>query len=478
MSTRRHLRRVSVNVLSAALLLASPFIAAQPTLTEGPRPYGSLFRALFGDRLETRHGIGVLGFSHVTLAHADNDIATTLLPQGRGRNLQPQGGLVQDEGLNLNQVGLIVCKGQGCPPRRLFEPNRNVLSRIGPLPGAAGDSVIVDWSVSAVFGEDAVFWKTRGFDDWRWDADDRERLAITQWFLDVYLPWGAGASVIIGSFHSPLAHEIGYPFIPPNWFSSRTYAFAAGPAKHVGALGQFKLPLSPALGHASAGFGVVTDWNSLDLGSGDQHPTLLFEARWRSPDMATWIDLEASYGNGEDDFGDVTPVAGVQRPRGGGSQFLALSSRDEMLARAFVYLSITHAVSDKTALALESVYGFQEGGDLAPLPFAIVRDSDMYGVNLGIRHHLARQLHAALRAEWFRDEEAANLLWGAVGAGGGDVYALTANIAWEPLPHLLLRPEIKYDVYTGRGSLFAPDRAGVAREDAQLLGVLNFEFRF
>lgn len=65
-----------------------------------------------------------------------------------------------------------------------------------------------------------------------------------------------------------------------------------------------------------------------------------------------------------------------------------------------------------------------------------------------------------------------------MGAGGGDVYALTANIAWEPLPHLLLRPELKYDVYTGRGSLFAPDRTGVAREDAQLLGVLNLEFRF
>lgn len=459
-------------------LLAAGIASAQPELTEGPRPYGALFRALAGDELETRHGIGVLGFSHVTLAYADNDIAPALLPQGRGRNLQPQGGLVQDEGLNLNQVGLIVCKAQGCPPGRLFTPNRNVLSRVGPLPGAVGKAVIVDWAVSAVFGEDAVFWKTRGLDDWRWDADDRERLAITQWFLDVYLPWGAGASVILGSFHSPLAHEIGYPFIPPNWFSSRTYAFAAGPAKHVGALAQAKLPLAPQLGHASAGFGIVTDWNSLDLGSGDRHPTLLFEARWRSPDMATWIDLEASYGNGEDDFGDVTQVAGVARPRGGGSQYLALSSRDEMLARAFVYLSVTHAASERTALALETVYGYQEGGDLAPLPFAIVRDAEMFGANLGIRHRILAHLHAALRVEWFRDAEAANVGWAGVGAGGGDVRALTVNIAWEPRPHLLLRPEIKYDVYDGRGSLFAPDRTGVARRDAQLLGVLNLEFRF
>jgi hypothetical protein len=86
----------------------------------------------------------VLGFSPATLAHADNDIAATLRLQGRGRNLQSQGGLVQSKGLNLHQVGLLVCKDQGCPPRRLFEPNRNVLSRVGSLPGAAGDSLIVD----------------------------------------------------------------------------------------------------------------------------------------------------------------------------------------------------------------------------------------------------------------------------------------------------------------------------------------------
>lgn len=282
--------RLGLRIILASWLILDAAVAA-PTLTEGPRPYGRLFRAVAGDTLEKKHGIGVLGFAHITAAYADNDITTTRLAQGRGRNLQPQGGLVQDEGINLNQLGLIVCKGAGCPPGRLFAPNRNVLSRITPLPGPKGEDVIVDWTLSAVYGEDAVYWKIKGFDDWKWDADDRERLAITQWFLDIYLPVGAGATLLIGSWHSPLGHEIGYPFVPPNWFSSRTYAFLASPAKHVGALSQFKLPLDDDVGIASVSFGIVTDWNSIDFGSGGHDPGFLFGVSWRTPDMQTWIDL-------------------------------------------------------------------------------------------------------------------------------------------------------------------------------------------
>ena len=153
----------------------------------GTRPYGSLFRALGGSEIERAQGISVLGFGHVTAAFADNDIATTRLLQGRGRSLGAQGGLVQDEGVNLNHIGLIACKGAGCPPWRVFEPNRNVLSRVTPLPGPRGEAFIVDWNISALYGEDAAYWKTKGLDDWAWDADRRDRLAITQWYLDIYL---------------------------------------------------------------------------------------------------------------------------------------------------------------------------------------------------------------------------------------------------------------------------------------------------
>lgn len=464
--------------LALGLLVTALPACSEPTPVQGPRPYGSLFRALGGDDIERRHGISVLGFGHITAAYTDNDIATTRLLQGRGRSVGAQGGLIQDEGVNLNQIGLIACKGAGCPPWRIFEPNRNVLSRVTPLPGPRGEEWIVDWNLSAVYGEDAAFWKTKGFDDWTWDVDRRDRLAITQWYLDIYMPVWEGASLLIGSWHSPLAQEIGYTFVPPNWFSSRTYAFASAPAKHVGALAQFKLPLDPARGHASASIGVVTDWNAIDFGADGAQPTLLFMARWRSPDMRTWVDFEVIYGNGEDDFGDAVVKDGILRSRGGGSQYLALSSTNAFLDRVVGFLNATHQATPALSVVFESVYGYQEGGDLAPLPFAITRDSSFFGANVGARYLIAEGWATALRGEWFRDEHASNVTFGGVGASGGDVYALTANLAWEALPQLLVRPEVKYDVYTGGGGLFAVDSRGIAREDRQLLGVLNFELRF
>ncbi len=452
-------------------------VSARPE-GEPVRPHGSAFRALFGDKLEREYNIGVLGYAHVSAAKSNHDIEKTLLPQGRGRGVQPQGGLVQDEGLNLQHVGLIVCKGAACPPGHMFEPNRNVLSRVTPLPGPRGEDVIVDWAITAHYGEDGVFWSTKGFDDWKWNARDKNRLALTEFFLDIYLPIGAGASVVVGSWHSSLALEIGKSLVPPNMFSSRTYAFTASPAKHTGILTQFKLPLDPALGHASLGFGITSDWNSVDFGSGAGGPSFMFTARWRSPDMRTWIDIETIYGNGEDDFGDATTIDGVTYPLGGGSQYLALSSTNEYLDRFVGYFIATHSASERLILLFESMYGYQEGGDLAPLPFAITRDSAFYGANAGFRYRLFEGVHVGARFEWFTDENAANVLWGGVGATGGDVYALTASASWEPVPQLLIRPELKYDVYDGGGHLFAAGANGLAAHNAQLLGLLNFHFRF
>jgi hypothetical protein len=470
--------REITRTLLPQLLFAIALVAAkqQANADDTPvQPYGSLLRAIAGDTLERQHGIAVVGFSHVSLSAANHDIPTSQLPQGRGRNIQPQGGLIQDEGLNLQHVGLIACKGAGCPLGRPFAPTRNVHSRVGPLPNPVGDAIIVDWNVSALYGEDSVFWATKGFDDWNWSADDQHRLAITQWYLDIYLPIGAGASLLLGNWHSAIPAEIGYPFVPPNLFASRTYAFIAAPVKHLGALLEFRLPIDPAWGHASASLGLVSDWNSVNFTQG---PGVMSGVRWRSPDMRTWIDLTTVYGNGEGDFGDVRVVDGIARPRGGGSQYLALSSTNAYLDRFEAYLVATHAVRANLDLVLEAVYGFQEGGDIAPLPFAITRDSSLYGANIGFRYRLANAWHAGARVEWFRDEHAANVLWSAVGAGGGTVYAATLNLSWQALPWILVRPELKWDSYDGSGNLFAPDRNGLARRDSQLLGVLNFEFRF
>lgn len=454
-------------------------VSLQPCFADGSaKPHGAAWRAFFGDNLERKHNIGVFGYAHVTAAKSNRDIAKTQLPQGRGRGVQPQGGMIQDEGLNLQHVGLIMCKGSACPPGHMFEPNRNVLSRATPLPGPRGDKIIVDWAVTAHYGEDGVFWSTKGFDDWVWNVRDKNRLALTEFFLDIYLPIGSGVSVILGSWHTSLALEVGKALVPPNMFASRSYAFMAGPAKHVGLMAQFKLPLDSTWGHASLGLGVTGDWNSIDFGSGSGGPSFIFTGRWRSPDMQTWFDVEMIYGNGEDDFGDSKVIDGIAYPRGGGSQYLALSSRDAYLDRFVGYLTATHTATSRLLLLFESVYGYQEGGDLRPLPFAITRDSAFYGANVGLRFQFLDHVHLGGRFEWFTDENAASVLWSGMGATGGDVYAVTASLGWEPIPHLLIRPELKYDVYEGDGHLFATGTNGLAQRDTQLLVVLNLEFRF
>ncbi|MGR8948319.1 MAG: outer membrane beta-barrel protein [Gammaproteobacteria bacterium] len=465
-------------VLAVAISVGVPALAYAADESAPERPYGRLFRTLFGNTLEQNHQVAVLGFAHVSASATNHSIQRSNTPQGKARNIQPQGGVLQDTGLNLQHVGLLVCKGAGCPPGRLFDNNRNVLSRVSPLPGPRGEHIIVDWAVSALYGEDGVFWTTKGLDDFEWNADDAHRLAITQWYLDIYLPWADGVSLLIGSWHSPLAAEIGYPFVPPNLFASRSHAFLIGPSKHLGALAQIKLPIAPQWGLWSVSLGVVSDWNSVDFGGGAGGPSFMLGLSWRSQDMRTWLDIETLYGNGEDDFGDAKVINNIPRPLGGGSQFLALSSTNEYLERFISYVVVSHAATPRLDIISESVYGFQEGGDLAPSAIAITQDSAFYGTNLGFRYKVSDRWHVGARIEWFRDEDAANVLWSAVGASGGDVYALTTNVTWHASPHLRIRPELKFDAYDGGGKLFAPNAVGIAQKNSQLLGVVNFEFGF
>ena len=49
----------------------------------------------------------------------------------------------------------------------------------------------------------ALFWSTKGFDDWAWNVPDKNRLALTEFFLDICLPIGAGASVMLRKLDSP-----------------------------------------------------------------------------------------------------------------------------------------------------------------------------------------------------------------------------------------------------------------------------------
>ncbi|MCC4796731.1 MULTISPECIES: outer membrane beta-barrel protein [Enterovibrio] len=407
---------------------------------------GSLFRAATNNELD-KYDITVAGWAGVTALYASDKTDDGNISNGAFLN--------QEDGIGLDQIGLMLCKGMGCLPTSSFAPAQNVLSRVGPFPGPLGE-VQVGFNVTAMYGQDIQFFRVAGIDDYTFDQDDENKFAVPQFYIDAYIPAFDGMTLMLGSFFTFIGNEIGAPFTPPNWFSTLTYAAQHGPSKHVGALASIKVPTSEDFGLLSFDAGLVAGWNNWD----EKRPTLIGAARWRSPDLATWLDVEFIYGDGEGDaFGAAK----------GGSPYIAVSSTGDTLNRFHSSTTLTHALNPDLQLAAEFIYGFQEAGDVSAAPVFITEDSGWMGLNVAARYKLDDNLHMGVRAEWFDDENAANVLWSSVGATGGDVYSLTANLSWSANQYIKISPELRYDTYKGQGAgLFAGGKS-----DDQFIALLN-----
>ncbi len=306
------------------------------------------------------------------------------------------------------------CRGDGCLPSTEFSPKHNILSRITPTPAPKDESFDVGFNMLAVYGTDSQFLRISGFDDFDFDDNHERKLSLPQWYLDIYLPYFGGMTVMIGSFMSQLAREIGYPYAPPRWFATISYELLYAPIKHVGILTQIKLPISKDLGLLSIEGGLALGWNNFDNHNGDLD--FMAGLRYRTIDMRTGFDIEMIFGNGENDFGDG--------PAKGGSQFFALSSTGEELDRFAGYVTFLHRFNPKLESVIVAYYGFQEAGDLKPAPQFITEKAKWYGLYAAGRYQLRETLFFNSRLEWTKDEQGANVLWT---GSKGSTYGLTAN---------------------------------------------------
>ena len=84
-----------------------------------------------------------------------------------------------------------------------------------------------------------------------------------------------------------------------------------------------------------------------------------------------------------------------------------------------------------------------------PPGFLITEDSAWYGVNASYHDRFDPELQASVRVEWFRDDKGAHALLPA-----GDYYGVTASLAWWPTADVRIRPELRYDRYSGDGLPF------------------------
>ncbi|BAU74241.1 outer membrane beta-barrel protein [Metapseudomonas furukawaii] len=441
MIPRKHLSASSLcaPVLAAAALCPAFVQAAAPD------PSGSLFRSAFGDGLEADYGIKVNGWAQAGWTYNDNG----------SDDLSKQAFFNNDEGFNLNQVALSIQK----------EPKGNVVGRVGPFPGPMPEQADWGFNVTALYGKDARFFKTYGFDDdlgvnRSADAND-ENFNIAQAYLEFYIPVLGGSNLMLGVFHTPLENEIGFALgsPAPADFYSHTYSFMHGPAKHTGALYSFKLPQEE--GGSMLGFelGLVQGWNNMQDPNGD--PDVIANLRWRSADFRTWVDWENIYGNGA---GDSFAECACGSPIPAGTQ-------DDDLTRYASYLTVSHVLDERNRVAVEFKYGQQE--DAAFAAFADKGNAHWYGADVNWYHRLADDLTWNSRAEWFHTDAPVHVVManidpqtGIPDPSWGSFYGVTTNLAWTPVPHVRLRPELRYDIHSGHGR----DAYGGGREDSQLIG--------
>ncbi|WP_397448940.1 outer membrane beta-barrel protein [Pseudomonas sp. NA-150] len=448
---------MNLRAWAVAATLFAPILGASivfpSTAAAEEDPFGSLARSVFGDSLEHDYGIKLYGWAQAGLIYNNNS----------SHDVSKQSFFNTKEGFNLNQFALGIKK----------EPVSNVLGRVGPFPGPMPEKADWGFNVTTIYGKDARFFKTYG-----WDEDlhvnhrknpEAEDFTIAQAFLDFYFPVLGGSELMVGLFHSPLENEIGFPLPTPAPadFYSHTYSFMSGPAKHAGVLYSFKLPSAP--GESMLGFevGLVQGWNNLQ--SNNHEPHLIANVRWRSPDFGTWVDWENIYGNGADDS-----IADCHC----GSPFPA-GTKEDHDKRYASYLTISHVLDPNNRVALEMNYGKQDNGAFAA--FANKTDATWYGADLNLYHRLTEKLMWNSRAEWFYTDAPANVLLanidpttGVPDPTWGAFYAVTTNVAWSPTPNVRLRPELRYDIHSGSGR----DAYADGTKDKQVVASFDVSFFF
>ncbi|UXJ50840.1 porin [Pseudomonas citronellolis] len=440
-------RRLLVPVAMGATLCSSL------TFADNEDPNGSLFRHLFGASLERDYGIKVHGWAQAGWIYNNNG----------SDDVSKQAFFNDDEGFNLNQLALTVERA----------PKSNVVGRVGPFPGPMPQEADWGFNVTALYGKDARYFKTYGWDEDlgvnRSAGSEDENFSIAQAYMDFYFPVLGGSDLMLGIFHTPLENEIGFALgsPAPTDFYTHTYSFMHGPAKHAGALYSFKLPQKE--GGSMLGFelGLVQGWNNLQDPNHD--PDVIANLRWRSADFRTWIDWENIYGNGAgDSFSDCS--CGSPIPAG---------DKHQDLTRYESYFTVSHVLDERNRLAMEFNYGYQEGAAFAP--FAGERNGRWYGTNFNWYHQLAPKLMWNSRAEWFHTTAPVHVLManidpdtGIPDPSWGNFYGFTTNLAWTPVANVRLRPELRYDIHRGGGR----DAYGDGSKDRQLIGSFDVTFFF
>jgi opacity protein-like surface antigen len=265
------------------------------------------------------------------------------------------------------------------------------------------------WRADVMFGSDARFVQSRGFDD-DWVSGTYAAWAIPQLYAEVLLPGERGCSVQVGRFWTPLGYD-GIPAAERFFYSvTNTYMFAE-PSTHWGALG--KIPLTEQW---TAQAGIVNGWDVFN--DNNDSPAFLGTLGWTSEDEATTATAVLYMGDNSDTLDDN---------------------------QMSYSLILKQVWCDRWTFLFWHDLGCAER--IATSPSGESKNAQWYGVNNYLQYAINEQVSVGGRFEWFRDDDGVllktvmsdNLL------GPGDLFSLTAGVNYSPRPNWTLRPEVRYD---------------------------------
>ncbi len=293
-----------------------------------------------------------------------------------------------------------------------------------------------DWgyTVDTLYGSDYRYTLSRGLDA-RDDgtpkihSDDRRfyGLAIPQ----AYVEFGTSRlSYKVGHFYTLLGNEV-VPAIG-NTFYSHTYTFLyAIPFTHTGANAIWK----PNDQLTLVG-GVNNGWDNFN--DVNENPSATGEAIFTAKDKHTTLTFAFQDGN--------EPVVSTGNPAGDPN-----SHRNRFVNT----IVLSHDLNDRLSYEADSTFGAQTKGESEG-------DTSTWGGLSGIAtYKLNCCWTAGTRMEWFRDTDGTRVApvgdfgtpnGNAASAGGfaGNFYDLTMGLNYHPNANLQVRPELRYDWFTGQ----------------------------
>ncbi|MCE9546925.1 MAG: porin, partial [Planctomycetia bacterium] len=281
-----------------------------------------------------------------------------------------------------------------------------------------------DWGFRAdyIFGTDAFFTQAFGdigYDN-NWDASLQYGSALPQLYV-------VGAyndlTVKAGHFFTPIGNEV--VGATGNFFYSHAYTMLYGePFTHTGVQADYKVN-----DQLTVTAGWVQGWDS-GYNNVNNANCFLGGFTWTSEDANTSLLYYLTAG----DWGNGTFV----------------QSRNVTLTNGNIYMqSIVgkHKFCSGWQYIIQSDLGVNTN---------IPGDSTCwYGVNQYLIKELNCCWAVGARLEWFKDQDGVRVLDANGGTNAGSYYEATAGLNWKPHTNVNIRPELRYDWYTGQGTPYS-----------------------